>query len=178
MMRRSDFRVLGGFDPFYFFFYEDMDLTWRLHRLGRRTAALSPMPILHLFSETVRVKRLWLHARNRMYFCVKTLPVWRVVLLPVLDLAFLFQIENIRRLLRRARQSGPAVALVTEDKSTEGGVSARRAGMLLLRVGGMILLGYVALPRVLWPALKARSEARRRSRALREPARAPAAEAR
>ena len=177
MMRQSDFRALGGFDPFYFFFYEDIDLTWRLHRLGRRAAVLSPMPILHLFSETVRVKRLWMHARNRMYFCVKTLPAWRVLLLPALDLAFLFQIENIRRLLRRARQAGPAVALVTEDNSAEGGVSLRRAGMLLARVGGMILLGYVALPRVLWPALKARFGARGWSRAMREPARKPAAKA-
>jgi hypothetical protein len=43
--------------------------------------------------------------------------------------------------------------------------------VLLLRVGGMILLGYVALPRVLWPALKARLEARRRSRAAAAEAR-------
>jgi hypothetical protein len=166
MIRRSDFCALGGFDPFYFFFYEDMDLTWRLHRLGRRAAVLSPMPVLHLFSQTARVNRLWLHARNRMYFCIKTLPAWRVLLLPVLDLAFLLQIENIRRLLRRARQSGPAVALVTEDNSAERGVSLRRAGLLLARVGGMILLGYVALPGVLWPALKGR-----RSRAGHAPAR-------
>jgi GT2 family glycosyltransferase len=177
MLRWSDFRALGGFDPFYFFFYEDIDLTWRLHCLGRRAAVLSPMPVLHLFAETVRVQRLWLHARNRMYFCVKTLPAWRVLLLPLLDLAFLFQIDNVRRLLRRARQTGPAVSLVTEDDSSERGVSLRRAVLLLARVAGMILLGYLALPRVLAPARKARLRARRHSRDPAESPRLPAAEA-
>ena len=112
MVRARDFARAGGFDPYYFFFYEDMDLTWRLHALGRRQLVLSPMPVLHHYSENVRIKRVWQHARNRMYFCLKHMPWHRIALMPLADLGFVFQLENLRRLLSRARQPEAAASAV------------------------------------------------------------------
>ena len=86
MLRRANFLAIGGFDPFYFFFYEDIDLTWRL---GPKQLVLAPMPVLHHFSERMRVGRLWLQARNRMYFCIKNFVWLRLLAMPVNDLYFI-----------------------------------------------------------------------------------------
>ncbi len=169
MLRARDFARAGGFDPYYFFFYEDMDLTWRLHALGRRQVVLSPMPVLHHYSENVRIKRVWQHARNRMYFCLKHMPWQRLMLMPLTDLGFVFQLENLRRLRTRARQADAAASAVaaTPMQAAPAGSAARRAVALLAKMAAIVTLGYVALPVVLGPALRAR-------RALRQPAAAPA----
>jgi GT2 family glycosyltransferase len=161
MLRRADFERLGGFDPFYFFFYEDMDLTWRAQASGRRLAALSPMPVIHHYSEAVRIRNLWWHARNRMYFCLKTRPLADLLLLPLHDLAFLLNPANLRRLGRRARQPEAAVSGVSAEAGPAAPKRAilARAAMLAAQLGGTLLLGYVALPLVLRPALAARRRA-------------------
>ena len=159
MVLRRDFLKSGGFDPFYFFFYEDMDLTYRLHAAGGRLVALSPMPILHHYSEAVRIRRVWLEARNRMYFCLKNFSLGQIALLPLYDLAFLVRVDNFRRLVRRSRRSGAAANLVTLSTGPAcGGQKAAllRAGMLGFRFAVLIALGYVALPVVLRSALAAR----------------------
>ncbi len=163
MMRRTDFLAMEGYDPFYFFFYEDIDLTYRLHRAGRRVVWVTPMPVIHHYSEQVRLLRLWMHARNRMYFCLKALPWQQLLLLPLLDAAYVFQWDNIRRLLNRARRGGSAKGLVTVEEDapaaqTPGrfGATLRRAVTLVVQTMLMILLGYAAIVRVALPALAGR----------------------
>ncbi len=169
MLRARDFARVGGFDPYYFFFYEDMDLTWRLHALGCRQVVLSPMPVLHHYSENVRIKRVWQHARNRMYFCLKHLPWQRLALMPLIDLGFVFQLDNLRRLRTRARQADAAASAIaaTPAEAAPSGSTLRRALALLGKMAAIVTLGYAALPVVLGPALRAR-------RALRQPAATPA----
>ena len=158
MIRRSIFERLGGFDPYYFFFYEDIDLTWRAGAAGV-LHALSPMPVIHRYSESVRIRRLWPESRNRMYFILKNLPWWRFALLPVLDVLTLVRMDSIARLLLRSRQRGAAVSLVTlpgtADRSSRGG-TLKRAGTLIFRMAAKLALAYAAIPVVIGPALEAR----------------------
>jgi GT2 family glycosyltransferase len=45
-MRRSDFIAVGGFDPIFFMYCEDVDLCWRLSERGR-IVRLDDHPVLH-----------------------------------------------------------------------------------------------------------------------------------
>ncbi len=159
MMRRSVFDRLGGFDPFYFFFAEDMDITYRASRLGT-LLALSPMPVIHRYSEKVRIRSLWLDSRNRMYFILKNLPAHRALLLPFYDAMTILKLDSLRRLTRRARQGSAAVSLVTIAEAAPAappGHALRRAVLMILRMLAKLGMAYAALPLVLGPALHARS---------------------
>jgi hypothetical protein len=46
-VRRDLFRQLGGFDPAYFCYGEDMDLCWRARRLGARTIVVPAARVMH-----------------------------------------------------------------------------------------------------------------------------------
>jgi len=158
MVRREDFLAVGGFNPFYVFFYEDIELTWRLHQAGRTLVTLTPMPVVHHYSEAVRITNLWQESRNRMYFCLRNLAWPQVLALPLADVGFLLRLDNFRRLLRRARKPARAVSLVTAGGAAPARTraTAGRATALALRMLAMIALGYLAIPRVLLPALAAR----------------------
>lgn len=48
MVFRSEvFRSIGGFDEFYFLYYEDVDLCWRLRRGGYQVALISSVRAVH-----------------------------------------------------------------------------------------------------------------------------------
>ncbi len=159
MIRRATFERLGGFDPFYRFFYEDIDLTWRVAAAGGKLVTLAPMPVAHRYSEVARIEALWPESRNRMYFIVKNLAWWRLLVLPLLDVGTVCRPESLSRFIRRARQRGGAISLVTQpslgDQSMNA-VSVRRGLRLAGRMVAKLLLAYVALPVVLGPALAAR----------------------
>jgi GT2 family glycosyltransferase len=162
MIRRSTFERLGGFDPFYFFFYEDIDLTWRAGAEGA-LLALSPMPVIHRYSESVRIRSLWPESRNRMYFILKNLPWWRFAMLPVLDVLTLVRVDSIARLLLRSRQRGGAISLVTlpgtADRPSRA-ATIKRAALLIFRMAAKLAMAYAAIPVVLGPALAARRHPR------------------
>ena len=159
MVRRSDFEAVAGFDPFYFFFYEDMDLTWRLANKGRTLLALSSMPVIHRYSDSARIRRIWPESRNRTYFIIKNFGWTRLVILPALDVAQMIRTDSVLRLLRRAAKSSDAMSLVTvrETGATKPKGAASRAARLIARMLGRLLLTYAAVPFVLVPALKARA---------------------
>ncbi len=48
-MRRDEFLALGGFDPAFFMYHEDVDLGWRLWLLGRRVVACRDAVVRHRF---------------------------------------------------------------------------------------------------------------------------------
>lgn len=59
LMRREDFEQLGGFDPAYFMYFEDMDLAWRDYReSGRRALLVGSVEAVHLQGATTGNKTL------------------------------------------------------------------------------------------------------------------------
>lgn len=68
ILRRSALDEVGGFEPAYFAYYEDDDLSWRLQRAGYRALLLPTAKALHAGSSTVGVAsplQTYLVARNR-----------------------------------------------------------------------------------------------------------------
>lgn len=47
VFRSSTFRMIGGFDPGYFLYYEDVDICWRLRRKGFRVSRISTATAIH-----------------------------------------------------------------------------------------------------------------------------------
>jgi GT2 family glycosyltransferase len=74
-IRRSVFQEIGGFDPEFFAYYEDVDLGWRMWVLGHRVHYVPTAVCYHHHSstsrtfppETIRV----LQVRNPLYSCFK-----------------------------------------------------------------------------------------------------------
>lgn len=47
VFRSATFRMIGGFDPGYFLYYEDVDICWRLRRKGFRVSRISTAIAIH-----------------------------------------------------------------------------------------------------------------------------------
>jgi GT2 family glycosyltransferase len=47
VFRTTTFRMIGGFDPGYFLYYEDVDICWRLSRKGLRVSRISTATAIH-----------------------------------------------------------------------------------------------------------------------------------
>ena len=56
-MRCREFFELGGFDPAFFMYHEDVDLGWRLWLLGRRVVLCRDSVVRHAFGGTSKVER-------------------------------------------------------------------------------------------------------------------------
>ncbi len=86
LVRRADFESAGGFDESYFMYAEDVDLCWRLGRMGRRVAYVPTAEVTHLqgLSTDRHPYRMILeHHRSLLRFAARSSTGWRVALLPL-----------------------------------------------------------------------------------------------
>ena len=100
---RRVFEAVGGFDGLFFHYVEDVDLTWRIHSRGYRLEVWADTPVKHFYGPSARRKLRW---RNRTFFVVKNMALWRILALPLLDLAYVANPARVDGLLRRARKAG------------------------------------------------------------------------
>lgn len=66
-LRRAAFDEVGGFDPAYFMFVEDVDLCWRLKQRGWRVRFTAAVEVVHAIGGSVGPRRLAMtveHARS------------------------------------------------------------------------------------------------------------------
>ena len=103
---RRVFEEAGGFDRLFFFYLEDLDLTWRIFSRGYRLEVRADTPVKHCFSNRGCRTARFTPRRNRLFFCIKNMAVPRILALPLLDLAYVANPARVRRLLDRARVSG------------------------------------------------------------------------
>jgi GT2 family glycosyltransferase len=88
LLRRSALDRVGGYEPLFFAYYEDVDLAWRLQRAGFRASHLPGAGASHAGSSTVGVGsplQTYLVARNRRFLVRRHGPfdprarAWRTV---------------------------------------------------------------------------------------------------
>lgn len=103
-MRRELFARLGGFDPGCLFHWDDNDFSYRVEKLGLKNAVVGRSPVVHHYVGAARKLMPYRNGRSRMYFVLKNYPLWRIALLPVLDLAFLLNPLNAVRFVDKARR--------------------------------------------------------------------------
>jgi len=77
VVRKRVFRSVGGFDPDYFAYYDDVDLGWRIRLQGYKVVYNPYANIIHEGSHSFRrvpvFLRIALFERNRMMTCMKNL---------------------------------------------------------------------------------------------------------
>ncbi|PJE68831.1 hypothetical protein COU96_02900 [Candidatus Shapirobacteria bacterium CG10_big_fil_rev_8_21_14_0_10_38_14] len=105
MIRSEIFRKLGGFDPEYFMFHEDIDLAWRAWLLGYQVTALPSAVIYHFAGGTAgggeKIKGRYQSSLLRRYYSERNnirtlLKNYRVsTLLIILPLYFLINLVEI-----------------------------------------------------------------------------------
>jgi hypothetical protein len=93
LYRRALLRQTGGFDPDYFYLYEDVDLAWRARWLGWHCCYCPDARVYHVHAGAGTEGTSWKHyllARNRVWTIIKNYPIWpwlwRLPLLGVYDL--------------------------------------------------------------------------------------------
>ena len=105
IVKSSIIKEIGGFDHFYFFYLEDLDLTYRIFKKGYKLHLINECPVIHYFSNTTRFKNYFLANRNRIYFLVKNFSLLNVIFLPILDLIYIFNLETLKRILNKANNN-------------------------------------------------------------------------
>jgi N-acetylglucosaminyl-diphospho-decaprenol L-rhamnosyltransferase len=89
LVRRSAFEQVGGFDESYFMYAEDVDLCWRLGRVGWRVLYLPSAEVTHLqgvSTEHHPFRMIAEHHRSLFRFASRSSTGWRRVLLPLVAL--------------------------------------------------------------------------------------------
>jgi N-acetylglucosaminyl-diphospho-decaprenol L-rhamnosyltransferase len=63
-IRKSAFREVGGFDPSFFMYYEEVDLSYRLHRAGWETHFAPAAEVMHVGGASTRQRRRPMYAQQ------------------------------------------------------------------------------------------------------------------
>jgi GT2 family glycosyltransferase len=74
LIRRSLFAQLGGFDERFFVYFEEVDLSYRVHQLGYSSMFLANLQAFHKgggSSDNVKARRLFYSLRSRMLYALK-----------------------------------------------------------------------------------------------------------
>ena len=86
LVRRSAFEQVGGFDESYFMYAEDVDLCWRLGRIGWRVSYATGAEVTHLQGVSTSrhpYRMIAEHHRSLMRFAVRSTRGWKRALLPL-----------------------------------------------------------------------------------------------
>ena len=78
VVRRNVFIKSGGFDESFFAHMEEIDLCWRLQRMGHRLVCLPKSKVFHLGGGTLAYNhpfKVYLNHRNGLQLLIKNLPV-------------------------------------------------------------------------------------------------------
>lgn len=105
LVRRSAFEQVGGFDEQYFMYAEDVDLCWRLGKLGWRVVYAPAAVVTHQQGVSTNrhpYRMILEHHRSLLRFAERSTSGWRRALLPlvVVGIGVRAVLAGIRKALR------------------------------------------------------------------------------
>lgn len=101
LIKKDAFEKVGGFDHFYFFYLEDIDLTHRISQSGFNLYVYHKCPVVHNFSESSRFNNHFKSKRNRIYFILKNFGIKNIIFLPLYDLFYIVNLDNLKRIYKK-----------------------------------------------------------------------------
>jgi N-acetylglucosaminyl-diphospho-decaprenol L-rhamnosyltransferase len=110
LIRRRAFEEVGGFDPGYFMYFEEMDFCLRLHRAGWRVVYDPGASVTHILGGSTRsapYRKVWNHHRSALrFYCRRYARDPRLLLAPLvaLFLALRGLVSLARTAVTRARR--------------------------------------------------------------------------
>lgn len=119
-LRREAFDAVGGFDPAFFMYSEEVDLCWRLHAAGWEVHFAPVATVVHVGGASTRRVRAAMAARRvqsaRLFYRLHYSPLRVAVLEGLIRAAMLVRLGRDRLRLGWTRES-PARARLAEDVS-------------------------------------------------------------
>jgi GT2 family glycosyltransferase len=116
IMPRLLFLKLGGFDPDFFAYFEDVDLCWRAWLAGYRVLLIGSSRVYHKLGATtgafLKPERLYLDERNRLQSMLKNLQCRNLIV--GLFVSVLYNLTRFMGFLR-SRRPGVVVAILSGD---------------------------------------------------------------
>jgi N-acetylglucosaminyl-diphospho-decaprenol L-rhamnosyltransferase len=109
LVRRTAWDAIGGFDPTYFMYLEDVDLCWRLSQAGWQVAYQPAASVTHVqgvSTDRHPYRMIAAHHRSLWLFAWRTTTGWRRALLPVVGAGLVVRTgvaSAHRRIAGRAR---------------------------------------------------------------------------
>jgi GT2 family glycosyltransferase len=132
VVRKSVFLSVGGFDPDYFAYYDEVDLGWRIRLLGYKIVYNPHANVIHEGSHSFRRLPLFvptlLSERNRMLSCVKNLgptSLAAFILAEAFNLAYR-TFRGVSSSMWRPIDKGYALALFSFACKAHGALERRR----------------------------------------------------
>ncbi len=150
---------VGGFDPWCFFFGEDVDISYRLSAMGFRNVVFGKTHVFHKFSSKARKASIFStishfpSERNRLYLCLKHFPLRNISMLPIYDVLYLIDKRNVQRLVQYFKKLDHYGTQATVRAVTLNG-GQKKLGIFttlqrLIKVGLLLVLkislGYVCI---------------------------------
>ena len=86
MIKRTIFYSLGGFDPYYIYPAEDLDLGYRLLKSGYHNVVCFDCGAVHKFSNISRLNRTYTYYRSKMRFLIKNFGIKNLLIMPLSDI--------------------------------------------------------------------------------------------
>lgn len=154
LARRDLIAEIGGFDPGYFILSEDKEIGWQIKKRGHKSIIDHRTTVLHSVSARQRRGDLFRKQKNNLRFVLLNFPWWRILLLPLFDLAYLFAARKVRSLKSKHASvmkhlSGPVKDVAASDRSLVAKVFVVGCVYVGSLVGAYVWnLG--ALPKTLW----------------------------
>lgn len=96
---------VGGFDHYFFFYLEDLDLTFRMKKSGFNLYLIDECKIVHYFSANTRFTNYFKSQRNRIFFLIKNFSLINVLILPINDLLYFININSLKRIYNSLYQN-------------------------------------------------------------------------
>jgi len=100
IVKRKVIEKVGGFDHFFFFYLEDLDLTYRIYKSGYQLYLMNDCSVVHYFSKKTRFQNYFLSNRNRVYFLIKNFNYIFVILLPIFDIMYILNLDTFKRIIK------------------------------------------------------------------------------
>ena len=137
LVKREHLVEWGGFDETYFFLSEDKELGLYLRQKGLKNIASGDTSAFHNIAPASGTRSLYLKLRNMVRFSLLHSPAWRLPLVPLLDIVYLFRGTKFRDL-----KQGTPQALKYLPESSRGAAPSSRPRFLtrLLRAGTAYIL--------------------------------------
>ena len=115
LARRSAWDAIGGFDPSYFMYLEDVDLCWRAWRAGWEVGYVPEAEVMHIqgvSTDRHPYRMIAAHHRSLWLFARRTTEGWRRLLLPVVGAGLLVRmaVAWVHRILSRPANGRPGAA--------------------------------------------------------------------
>lgn len=150
LVPRSRLLEIGGFDHFYFYYCEDVDLGMRLGRLGLKNVFRSDCAVLHCFAQKERRGTYYLHYRNEIRCRIRNWSVWQLVIFPILH--FGRTAAEYLALRKNPHWLGKVRTLSIADKQRHrpSWMAVRIASAMILGMAGAFLWNLVHLPQTLY----------------------------